>query len=116
MNVRCGACRTQFEVAGPGRFACPVCGSVNVVREGAPGAAPGPAPGGPPGGYPAAPGAMPPEMGGAPPPPPPPPPPMPKVDCPECDFTFIVGQIAKAECPNCGAEVDTGIVADEVEE
>jgi len=107
MNVRCGACRTQFEVAGPGRYACPVCGSVNVVRDNAAGAAPAPAPGG----YQAAPGAIPPEMDGAPPPPPPPPPPMPKITCPECEFTFIIGQIAVAECPNCGAEVETGIGA-----
>ena len=104
MNVRCGACRTQFEVAGPGRYACPVCGSVNVVRE-------GPTPSQPSavGGYQAAPGAVPPEMAGAPPPPPPPPPPSPKVICPNCDFGFIVGQIAVAECPNCGEEVETGI-------
>jgi len=107
MNVRCGACRTQFEVAGPGRYACPACGSVNVVRNGPAGTAPAEAPGG----YPAAPGALPPEMGGAPPPPPPPPPPMPKIECPECEFTFIIGEIAVAECPNCGAEVETGIVA-----
>ena len=38
MMVRCGACRTQFEVPGPGRFSCPNCGSVNVVREAAGGA------------------------------------------------------------------------------
>ena len=98
MMVRCGACRNQFEVPGPGRFACPVCGSVNVVREPT---------GGEPstmGGYPAAPGAAP----GQPPPPPPPPPPLPRIECPECDFGFIVGEIAVATCPNCGAEVRTG--------
>ena len=32
MKVRCGSCRTQFEVPGAGRYACPVCGSVNAVR------------------------------------------------------------------------------------
>jgi rRNA maturation endonuclease Nob1 len=99
MMVRCGACRTQFEVPGPGRFACPVCGSVNVVRE------PG---GGAPsnmGGYPTAPGAA-----GAQSPPPPPPPnaPLPRIQCPECEFSFIVGDIDVAMCPNCGAEVRTG--------
>jgi rubrerythrin len=36
---------------------------------------------------------------------------MPKITCPECEFTFIIGQIAVAECPNCGAEVETGIGA-----
>ena len=56
MRVRCGACRTQFEVPGAGRYACPVCGSVNAVRDtndGEPGAAES---GGSVGGYPTAPG------------------------------------------------------------
>jgi DNA-directed RNA polymerase subunit RPC12/RpoP len=102
MRVRCGACRNQFDVAGPGRYACPVCGSVNVVRNGA-GAAPGPQSMG---GYPAAPGVG--GVGAAPPPPPPPPPVLPKIECPECGFGFIVGPIAVATCPNCSAEVPTG--------
>ncbi len=101
MIVRCGACRTQFEVQGAGRFACPSCGSLNVVR-GAGGAAPPPPP---PGGYGPQTGMTPPP---APPPPPRPDPPSPRVSCPECDFGFIVGRIATASCPNCGAEVDTG--------
>ena len=102
MMVRCGACRTQFEVPGPGRFACPNCGSVNVVREAA---------GAPPsemGGYPTAPGAAPGAGPAQPPPPPPPTAPLPRIECPECDFTFIVGDIVVATCPNCGAEVRTG--------
>ena len=117
MRVRCGACRTQFEVAGPGRFACPVCGSVNVVREGAAGAPASPPPDqgeapAPSGmaGYQTAPGVMPP--GGAPPPQQPPPKPetpMPKIDCPECGFNFIVGNVATVTCPMCSAEVPTGI-------
>jgi hypothetical protein len=57
------------------------------------------------GGYPAAPGV---EGAAGPPPPPPPPPALPKVECPECGFTFIVGYIAVATCPNCSAEVPTG--------
>jgi LSD1 subclass zinc finger protein len=89
--VRCGACRTQFDVPGAGRFACPVCGSVNVVRGGA---APDPRAAGQPGPSP------------TPPPPRPPDPPSPRIDCPECGFRFIVGQIAKARCPNCGFEVE----------
>lgn len=115
MRVRCGACRTQFEVAGAGRFACPVCGSVNVVRNGADGA---PAEEVPPptsmGGYPTAPGVAP---GGAPPSAPPPRPdePMPKIECPECGFSFIVGMVDTVTCPMCSAEVSTGIVADEDE-
>lgn len=113
MRVRCGACRTQFEVAGAGRFACPVCGSVNVVKNGAGGDAP-PAEEPPPagmGGYPAAPGAVP-GPGGVPQQPPPPPEPeqpMPKIECPECGFSFIVGKVATVTCPMCSAEVSTGI-------
>ncbi len=95
MIVRCGACHTQFEVPGPGKFSCPACGSVNAVR--AAGARPGPgqAAGAPPGYT-------------SPPPPPRPEPPSPRVQCPECEFRFIVGDIAVATCPNCGAEVPTG--------
>ena len=92
MMVRCGACRNQFDVPGPGRFSCPVCGSVNAVRA-APGAAP------PPNNGPA----------GSPPPPRPPDPPSPRVTCPQCEFTFIVGQVAEAKCPNCGSNVSTGL-------
>jgi DNA-directed RNA polymerase subunit RPC12/RpoP len=101
MRVRCGACRNQFEVAGAGRFACPVCGSVNVVRDAAGGGEAPPNMGG----YPTAPG-----VGGvgAPPPQPPPPPVLPKIECPDCGFTFIVGPIAFATCPNCSVEVPTG--------
>jgi LSD1 subclass zinc finger protein len=111
MMVRCGACRTQFEVPGAGRFACPVCGSVNVVRD----------QGGPPptaGGYPTAPNVMPTGAPGSvppPPPPPPPAPPLPRITCPECSFSFIVGDIVVASCPNCGAEVRTGLGPDEEE-
>ena len=115
MRVRCGACRTQFEVAGAGRFACPVCGSVNVVRNGAGGQ---PAPeqaSGTMGGYPTAPGVSP--GGGVPQPPPPPPPeqPMPKIECPECGFTFVVGPVPTVTCPMCSAEVSTCIEEDDIE-
>jgi len=96
MIVRCGSCRTQFEVAGAGRFSCPSCGSVNVVRNQT---ATGPASAG---AYPTAPGAP------ATPTPPPPDRPSPRINCPECAFTFIVGDIAVAACPNCGTEVQTG--------
>lgn len=106
MIVRCGACRTQFDVPGEGRYSCPVCGSVNMVR-GRPGNA-GPA-GAPP------PGSMPPTGGPGdqpgpvtPPPPPEPEQPSPKVQCPECDYEFIVGDVAVVTCPMCSAEVETG--------
>jgi hypothetical protein len=42
-------------------------------------------------------------------PPPPPPNPLPRITCGECEFSFIVGDIAVATCPNCGAEVRTGL-------
>ncbi len=89
MRVRCGACRSEVEIPGPGRFTCPACGSPNEVR--APGAGGMPPPGA---------GPM-----GAPPPPPPPDPPSPKVTCEACGFSFIVGDIEVAVCPNCGVEV-----------
>jgi LSD1 subclass zinc finger protein len=109
MMVRCGACRNQFDVPGAGRFSCPVCGSVNVVREAA--GAPSNI-----GGYPAAPG-----VGGtapsSPPPPPPPAPdrPSPRIECPNCSFSFIVGDILVATCPNCGSQVNTSTGALEEE-
>ena len=105
MNVRCGSCRTQFEVAGPGRHACPSCGSVNVVREQAPPSSPTVA------GYQTAPGVDPGVAAQPPPPPPPPPPapPPPRIACSECGFEFYVGQIALATCPNCESEVETGL-------
>ena len=43
-----------------------------------------------------------------PPPPPAPEPPSPRITCSECSFSFIVGAIAVAPCPNCGSEVATG--------
>jgi DNA-directed RNA polymerase subunit RPC12/RpoP len=91
--VRCGRCGVQFQVPGPGRYACPSCGTGNEVRSPA-----GPAPVGaePPGGgegFPAAPGPVPPAA------------PSSRVACPACGFGFIVGDIALATCPNCGAPV-----------
>jgi DNA-directed RNA polymerase subunit RPC12/RpoP len=80
--VRCGRCRTEVEVPGPGRYACPACGTLMEVRSRAPD-----------------PGLV------APPPPPPAPPPTPRVTCPECGFRFIVGQVEAAPCPNCGTQV-----------
>lgn len=105
MMVRCGACRSQFDAPGPGRYACPACGSVNMIREQA-GGAPPPSAG--PGGYPTAPGVAP-----MPPAPPPPPPErvVPKIECPECGFSFHVGEVAKVICPMCSNEVVTGLVA-----
>ena len=114
MRVRCGACRTQFEVPGAGRFACPVCGSINVVRNGA--GQPDEVVGaGNVGGYPTAPGVGPQPASATQPPPPQPERPMPKIECPECGFGFIVGPVATVTCPMCSAEVDTGIDEDDLE-
>lgn len=113
MRVRCGACRTQFEVSGPGRFACPVCGSINVVRNAA-GAVPEQQQGNQTvGGYQTVPGVA--TSGVAQPPPPPKEEPMPRIDCPDCGFNFIVGKVSKVSCPNCGVEVATGIEEEMVE-
>lgn len=106
MMVRCGACRSQFDAPGPGRYACPACGSVNMIREqaGAPPASSGP------GGYPAAPGVAPT------PPAPPPERAVPKIQCPECGFSFHVGEVAKVICPMCSQEVVTGLAELEEED
>ena len=82
MIVRCGRCRTQVEVPGPGRYSCPACGTLMEVRPRA-----------------EDPGLV------APPLPAPEPPPSPRVECPDCGFRFIVGTVESAPCPNCGAAV-----------
>lgn len=84
MIVRCGRCRSGFDVPGPGRHACPNCGTVNEVR-----AAAGP-------------------ISTVPPPPPVQEHPSPRVSCSNCGFSFIVGSVEVAPCPNCGAPVTVG--------
>jgi len=103
MRARCGRCGTGFEVMRPGRYACPACGVTNEVRGGAAQPGQGPTPGAGPLG-PAQQGPMGPQ------PPPPPERPSRRARCPdqECGFSFIVGDIAVATCPMCGAEVRTG--------
>jgi Zn finger protein HypA/HybF involved in hydrogenase expression len=80
MRVRCGRCSVEFEVPGQGRYTCPTCGSVNQI-----------------GGQAAPPQAAP--------PPPPPSPPLPRVTCGACGYSFAVGDVAVAVCPNCSADV-----------
>lgn len=85
MIVRCGRCGASFDVPGPGRFTCPTCGTANDVSPGAP-------------------------SGDddellTPPPPPAPEPPSPRAECGDCGFSFIVGAVAEAPCPNCGTTV-----------
>jgi len=87
MGVRCGRCSTEFPVEGAGRYPCPSCGAVNEVR----------------------PAATMPEPGlTVPPPPPQPMEPSPRATCPDCSFTFIVGDVDVAPCPNCGRDVVVG--------
>ncbi len=90
MMVRCGRCQRGFDVPGPGRYACPACGTANDVKT-PPNDAPDDAS----------------DDGGllAPPPPPAPEPPSPRVECSSCGFSFIVGRVDEVPCPNCGMTV-----------
>lgn len=90
MIVRCGRCRAQFDVPGPGQYACPQCGTANQV-------------GGP---------AEPPGIVTPPSPTPQPEKPSPRVTCPDCGFEFIVGVVDVAPCPMCGSEVPTGLASE----
>lgn len=85
MIVRCGRCESNFDVAGPGRYPCPACGTPNDVKVDGRG--------------PSDEGLI------APPPAPEPAAPSPRAECGECGFSFIVGAVANAPCPNCGATV-----------
>ena len=98
MRARCGRCGSGFEVMGPGRYACPACGTTNEVRGAA----------GPAGGM--GPGGMPPAGPEPPPPPLPPERPSARVRCgdEECGFSFIVGEVSEAPCPMCGKTVAVG--------
>ncbi len=82
MRARCGRCRTEVEIPGPGTFVCPVCVTQNQVRP--------PADQGL-----TTVGKEPPRESN----------PAPRVTCDECSFTFAVGDIDVATCPNCRAEV-----------
>lgn len=85
MIVRCGRCQSGFDVPGPGRYSCPTCGTTNDVN----------------------PATDRPEDAGlvSPPPPPEPEAPSPRIECSQCGFSFIVGDVAQAPCPNCGTAV-----------
>lgn len=87
MIVRCGHCQSGFDVPGPGHHTCPSCGTTNDVRAEQPGAEPFSAP--PP----------------TPPAPAEPAAPSPRISCSECGFSFIVGVVDEAPCPNCGTAV-----------
>lgn len=110
MLVRCGRCRVELEIAGPGEFACPNCGTRNVVRGGGAGADPF--------GVPDL-GAPNPSQGlggslgglagvGTPPPPSEPPAGIEWVVCPSCSYRFAVGEVDAVDCPTCGHSITVG--------
>ncbi|MFA5891501.1 MAG: hypothetical protein WDA27_11230 [Actinomycetota bacterium] len=88
MIVRCGRCRIELEVAGPGEFACPACGTRNMVG--------GTAPQGP---------ALDlPDLGRTTPASPPEQTPGVRwTACPQCSYRFAVGEVASVTCPACSA-------------
>jgi DNA-directed RNA polymerase subunit RPC12/RpoP len=92
MIVRCGNCRAELEVAGPGEFLCPACGTRNMVR-GAPAANPFGVPdlGGSP-----APGATAPATPAS---------ETRWVVCPSCGYRFAVGEVEEVVCPSCSARL-----------
>lgn len=92
MIVRCGRCQVELEVAGPGEFLCPACGTRNAVR-GRQGAGPLDVP----------------DLGApspfsTPAPPPAPDEPAPGVrwaHCPACRYRFALGTVDRVSCPSC---------------
>jgi tRNA(Ile2) C34 agmatinyltransferase TiaS len=88
MIVRCGRCGIEIEVAGPGEFICPSCGTRNAVRGqeapqnpfGVPDLGATPPPNEP------APGAH-------------------WVRCPECAYRFAVGDVEEVDCPSCSTTI-----------
>lgn len=99
MRVRCGSCGTEVDVSGEGRFTCPTCGAVNQVPGQRPPAPTSPLPTG---------GSAPPAGFGQPPAPAALASPSPRVTCSNCDFSFIVGDVEVAVCPNCNSDVPIG--------
>lgn len=100
MIVRCGRCRAELEIASPGEFICPACGTRNAVRGGAAaGAAPSP--------FGASPGGLT-VPGGTMPPPPPTSGPEPSAlwaVCPTCHWKFAHGETETLTCPSCRASL-----------
>lgn len=99
MIVRCGRCRSELQVPGPGEFVCPACGTRNAVRD--PGGGGAPAGAGDLGGL-TIPGGMPPASG----PPPGPDPSVRWAECPSCSYRFAMGEVERVRCPNCEAEAE----------
>jgi len=104
MIVRCGRCRAELEIAAPGEFICPACGTRNAVRGGPaagqpPPTQPSPFGAGPPGGLTVPGGTLPPPpVGGS----------DPNVTwgaCPACSWRFAHGEAEHLTCPSCRARL-----------
>ena len=91
MIVRCGRCGVELEIAGPGEFMCPNCGTRNVAR----GAQPQQPPQNP-FGVPDLSATAPPE----------PAPGVQWVTCSACSYRFAVGEVEKVSCPSCSTEIE----------
>lgn len=92
MIVRCGRCQAELEIAAPGEFMCPACGSRNVVRGPA---QPAPAPFSSGGIFPSSPQPGPQD----------PAPGVRWVVCPSCTYRFAVGEVAQVTCPSCSRKL-----------
>ena len=100
MIVRCGRCRSELEIPGPGEFVCPACGTRNVARGGA---APDPfsiSGAAPSAGLTVPGGTLPLQQQQT---------PGPEANwavCPSCAFRFAIGEVERVTCPNCRATLD----------
>ena len=91
MIVRCGRCQVELEIAGPGEFMCPNCGTRNVARgQQQPQAPQNPF------GVPDLGASAPAE----------PAPGVQWVTCPACSYKFAVGEMEKVSCPSCSADIE----------
>lgn len=88
MLVRCGRCRIELEVTGPGEFLCPSCGTRNVVHGDVAGQDTLDLP----------------DLGGA--PAPEGPSSVRWLRCPDCAYRFAVGEVQEVSCPSCGRSID----------
>lgn len=90
MIVRCGRCQVELEIAGPGEFMCPNCGTRNVARGQQDQAPQNPF------GVPDL-GASAPQE---------PAPGVQWVTCTACSYKFAVGEMEKVSCPSCSTTIE----------
>jgi len=98
MLVRCGRCGVELEIAGPGEFMCPSCGTRNVARGQEP-------PPQNPFGVPDLGATVPPEPAAG----------VTWVRCPSCSYRFAVGEMEEVSCPSCSTAInlaEQGVRAD----